>query len=72
MSEKILFWLDAEYIHFGIAKYLQEEENYELYAIFDFNHHLKKNFERQHVVEFKKSWFFWDYVSQKIGKYDME
>jgi len=69
---KILFWLDVDYIHFGIAKYLQEEENYELYAIFDFNHHLKKKFERQQVVEFKKSWFFWDYVSQKIGKYDIE
>ena len=69
---KILFWLDVNFIHFGIAKYLQEKIDCELYAIFDLNPNLKKNFKNQNFINFKKSWFFWDHVSQNIEKYDID
>jgi len=34
----------------------------ELYAIYDFNHHIKKSFVNQKLVNFKKEWYYWDEV----------
>ena len=68
MEKKILFWIDAGLMHFGIAKFIQNKIYAKLFAVYDLNHHLKKSFENQKVVNFTKSWFFWDYVNKKNMK----
>ena len=42
MVDRILFWVDAGILHFGIAKNLQEKLNADLYVIYDFNNHLNE------------------------------
>ena len=63
-KNKILFWVDVSLIQFGIAKTLQEKIDSDFYIIYDLNHHLKKSFMQQNLVNFKKEWYFWD----NIGK----
>ena len=73
MNKKILFWIDDGWIHFGISKYLQEKyPEYDLYAIFDTNYITKKFFEKQKIVNFKKSWFFRDHLSNKPKKINVD
>ena len=71
MTDKILFWIDVSLLQFGIAKSLQEKLDSDLYVIYDLNHHLKKSFEKQSIIDFKKEWYFWDHV-KNIQKPDME
>ena len=59
MKDKILFWLDAGLIHFGIAKVLQEKHDADYYAIIDTNKG-KTFFQNQKLVSFKKYWFIRD------------
>jgi hypothetical protein len=61
-KDKILFYLNSNFVNFGIAKFLQEKYDYEIYAIIDCNSNLKKFFQNQKIVQFKKSWYFRDYV----------
>ena len=58
LNEKILFWIDIEFLYFFIAKKLSEKENFDLYAIFDVNNKAKEFFESQKLVDFKKRWYF--------------
>ena len=62
MSNKILVWVDVGLIQFGIAKYLKKIYDCELFAIYDFNHHIKKSFLNQKLIDFKKEWYYWDHV----------
>ena len=71
MTDKILFWIDLSLLQFGIAKSLQEKLDGDLYVIYDLNHHLKKSFEKQNIIDFKKEWYFWDHV-KNIQKPDIE
>jgi hypothetical protein len=72
LKNKILFWIDASLVEFGVAKYMQFNSNYEFYGIFDLNYKLKNNFINQSIVSFKKEWFFWDHVDSKPTEVDME
>ena len=45
MTKKILFWLDAHLVYFGIAKFLQEKLNFDSYAIVDINNSAKPFFQ---------------------------
>lgn len=65
MKEKILFFVENEFLQFGISKYFQENLDYELFAIVDVNNTLKKFFLDQKIVNFKQIWFFNDYISKK-------
>lgn len=62
MTDKILFWLDADLIHFGIAKYLQKNYECDLFAIIDITNKPKQFFEKQHIVNFQKVWYYHDYL----------
>jgi len=62
MSDKILVWVDLNLIQFAVSKFLQNMYDCELFAIYDFNHHIKKSFMNQKIVNFKKEWFYWDHV----------
>lgn len=71
MKPRILFWIDPLFIQFAIAKFLDEKIDAEMFAIYDFpSPLLKKSFENQNIVPFKKSWFFWDHI-KKSDNYDM-
>ena len=72
MKPKILFWIDPLFIQFAIAKFLDEKIDAEFFAIYDFpSPLLKQSFENQEIIPFKKSWFFWDHVSSKPAKIDL-
>ena len=62
MSDKILVWVDVGLIQFGVSKFLQNMYDCELFAIYDCNHHIKKSFLNQKLVNYKKEWFYWDHV----------
>ena len=72
MSNKILVWVDVGLIQFGIAKYLKKIYDCELFAIYDFNHHIKKSFLNQKLINFKQVWYYWDHVLNIKQKPDVE
>ncbi len=64
MKDRILFWIDMNFVYFGIAKFLKNKYDYDAFVIFDTSQSLKKSLSSQKLVDFKKKWFFWDYVSK--------
>ena len=71
MKDRILFWIDAGLMHFGIANNLQEKLDADFYAIYDFNNHLTKSFKDQKFVNFKKEWYFWEHLSGLTNNIDI-
>ena len=65
-TNRILFWLDIEFFHFGIAKYLQDNYNCELFAIIEANKNQRKFFEKQQFVKFKKAMYY----TASLSKYE--
>ena len=59
MVEKILFWLDAGFTQFGIAKSLQKIIDGKYFAIIDTNKG-RQFFKNQKFVNFEKIWFYRD------------
>ena len=57
MKKKILFWITNDFTEFCIAHNLQNNSNYELYAIIDVPYNTQKFFEKQTLVKFEKVWF---------------
>jgi hypothetical protein len=70
-KEKILFYLNSNFVNFGIAKFLQEKYDCEIYAIIDCNSNLKKFFQNQKIVQFKKSWYLRDIVEKHNAKFEL-
>lgn len=62
MKDKIIFWLDSELLSYSLAYYLQKNLDSELYAIIDITNISKKFFQEQNLVEFQKTWFYFDNV----------
>ena len=60
MPDKILVWIDPDFLQFGITKFLQKKIEADFYAIVDLNHHLEKSFKIQKIVNFKKIWYYWE------------
>ena len=71
MTEKILFWLDADLTQFCIAYYLQKKIDCKLYAIIDITSRPKEFFKDQNLVKFEKIWFYHDNI-HKNKKVDIE
>lgn len=63
MKDKIIFWLDADLKQFALAKFLQEKYDADFYAIVDITNKPKQFFQDQNIVNFKKIWFYHDYIS---------
>ena len=72
MKDKILFWIDAGLMHFGVAKTLQEQINADFFVIYDLNNHLKKSFKNQNLVNFTKEWYFWEHITGIKKEIDSE
>ena len=64
MKKKILFWITNDFTEFCIAHNLQNNSNYELYAIIDVPYNTQKFFEKQTLVKFEKVWFFHDHIKK--------
>jgi hypothetical protein len=64
MSEKILFWLDADITSFCLSYYLQKKLDIDFYAIIDVTNKPKDFFKKQSLVKFKKSWFYHDHIKK--------
>jgi len=42
MAKKILFFIDLWFFHYGIAKFIQEKSDYELFSIIEVEDKAKK------------------------------
>jgi len=60
------------YFNVGVAKYLQDNLNCEIYAIVDTNKQVKDFFLEQKFVEFKKVWYLRDHLVDLNIKPDLE
>ena len=72
MTRKIIFWLDANFVHFGLAEALKRKTNDELYAIFDITDEPKNFYQEQKIVDFKKIWFYHNFINLKNKTPDIE
>ena len=71
MKDKLLFWLDQDFTHFGIGYYLQKKYEFDFYAIIDITDKTKKFFEKQDLIKFQKVWYYFDNVSEKEKNPDL-
>lgn len=69
LKDKILFFIDGWFFHYGIAKELQQKYDCEISAIVDVEDKAKQFFKNQKMVSFENIWYFLDNVSVK-EKYD--
>ena len=65
MTEKIIFWFGVEFTHFCLSYELQKKIDADFFAIIDITKKPKKFFENQNLVNFKKSWYFFDHVKKQ-------
>ena len=61
-KDKILFWFDVDLEQFGIAHAIQKKYDADFFAIVDINDQIKNFFNNQNLVQFKKIWFYRDFV----------
>ena len=66
MSNRVFFWLDTEPTGFCIAYYLKKINDADFFALVDVTNRQKSFFKNQKLVEFKKTWFYHDFMNQKI------
>lgn len=71
MKEKILFYIDTWFIHFGIAKAIQEKYDCDLYTIIDVDDKAKQFFLNQNFVKFSTTWYLMDYIQKPNKKPDL-
>ena len=71
MAEKIIFWLNAYMLFFGLAAKLQKKYDCELYAMIDITNRTKEFFKSQDIVNFKETWFLHDNI-KKSNELDLE
>ena len=62
MPDKIILWLNAYMLFFGLAQNLQNRHDCELYALIDITNRTKKFFEQQNFVDFTNIWFLHDHI----------
>jgi len=58
MKEKIIVWIDNNFMQFCLCYYLQKEIDADFYAIIDVPHNTRSFFEHQNIVKFKKVWYY--------------
>lgn len=65
MTDRILFWLDANLLYYCLSYYLQKKYPADYFAIADITERPKTFFQNQTLVDFKKIWFYYDHVGKK-------
>ena len=71
MKDKILFWLETGSPHLGIAKYLSENHDCDLFSIVSTNSG-KEFFKKQNIIKFIKTWYLRDNVTKTNKKPDLQ
>ena len=71
MKDKILFWLETGSPHLGIAKYLSENHDCDLFSIVSTNSG-KEFFKKQNIIKFIKTWYLRDNVIKTNKKPDLQ
>jgi len=72
MPDKILFFTDLWFYNFAVAKFLQNHNNYEMYAILDVEDKARNFFDTQKLVTYSKQWYFQDFVKKPQPNPDIE
>ena len=72
MKPKLLFWIDQALLHYGLAKFIQENLDCKMYSIFEVTENAKKFFNNQNIVNFEKSWFFHDNILKGSSDLDLD
>ena len=62
MKDKIIVWLDSNLMQFCLCYYLQKEIDADFFAIIDTTNKTRSFYENQHLVKFKKVWYYHDYT----------
>lgn len=65
MNKKILFFLDKDWIHFGIAKYISDKLDANFYGIVDLDTHSSNFFKDQDLMKFEKIWYYQEYIKNQ-------
>jgi len=65
MKYKLLFWIDPGYVHYALAKFIQNNLDCDLFAIFEITDKPKHFFQNQKLVKFEKIWFLYDYILKR-------
>ena len=71
MKPKLFFWIDSAYAHFGLAKYIHDNFDCELFSMVEVPDEPKKFFQSQKLVKFTKIWFYFDYILKTKRKPDL-
>ena len=72
MKPKLFFWIDSAYAHFGLAKYIHDNFECELFSMVEVPDEPKKFFQSQKLVKFTKIWFYYDYILKTKRKPDLD
>ena len=72
MKNKILFLLDMEWLHFGIAKFIIDALPCESFAIIDIDYNSKHFYKNQKIIRFQKYWFYRDFLQNGVKTPDLE
>ena len=72
MKPKLFFWIDSAYAHFGLAKYIHDNFDCELFSMVEVPDEPKKFFQSQKLVKFTKIWFYYDYILKTKRKPDLD
>lgn len=70
MKTKILYYIET-IADFGIAKYIKENHDCEMYVIIDTNDKSKIFFKNQQIIKFDKVWYYRDSVKKLNSKIDL-
>ncbi len=70
MKKKILFWIDSSLYNFFNAKFIHENLDCEIFAIYDITNNPKSYFKSQKIVNFTNTWFFHDEIKKPLKNPD--
>jgi len=70
--KKILYLVGQNFSHYFLAKSIQDKIDVESYAIFDVTNKPRNFFENQKIVNFKKIWFFHDFINDVNSMPDLD
>ncbi len=72
MKDKIIFWINSDFIQLGLAKSLKSIHDSDIFCVVDATDRLKIFFKDQNFVHFNKSWFYHDHIKKQTNDPDME
>lgn len=62
VKDKLLVWIDGIFFHFCISKYIHDKYDCDLFTIIDVDNEKKIFFDKQKLVNFRKTWYYRDYI----------